>query len=341
MNRHTLPLLVLCAAGPLAAQDGPRKMTIAPEVGATGTYRSTVVQTQKMAMLGQDLRSEIVTELQVRVDEVTQDGTVKATATWHRIRGTMESAMQGTASFDTRDPDAAFGSLGDMAEALAGITGQATQLTFGPNGKLLDRKPLDALVSKVHASLEGPMKLQVQQVVAVRSLEEQASVFGRFPDEPIAPGSEWSEKLEVGDRVLPLVRESNYKLTAADDDQVVVQCSGKVVVGKPKEDAGNDEEDDDPQVQMARAMMRDARISDGVIDGETTLSRKDGLLAASSMRVKMKLEMPNPMGGDDPFVVDVEQTSKLERVTGEAQAPGKDADDKSDDKARGEPAKKK
>src|SRR5690606_36944246 len=187
----------------------------------------------------------------------------------------------------------------------------------------------------------GPMKLQVQQVVAVRSLEEQASVFGRFPDEPIAPGSEWSEKLEVGDRVLPLVRESNYKLTAADDDQVVVQCSGKVVVGKPKEDAGNDEEDDDPQVQMARAMMRDARISDGVIDGETTLSRKDGLLAASSMRVKMKLEMPNPMGGDDPFVVDVEQTSKLERVTGEAQAAGKDADDKSDDKARGEPAKKK
>ena len=325
MNHSPFPRLAiatLALASFSTAQEGARKITISPKAGEVVVYRSTQTQKQTMEAMGQESINEIVTDLKVAVDEVAADGTVKVTATWLRLRGNLQS-MMGEMQFDTKKPEDAGDNpmLEGFAEGCTALINQKTVITFGPDGKLKDKKPLEELAQKLTDKLTGQAKMIFQGIVGVHVLEGQVSVFGTFPQEPVATGGTWTEKKDMGGRGgLNMQSEVTHKLASAGDDMFVIATTGTLTAVPPKEKEENDKADDDEGAAMMRNMMRDAKIKNGKVEAESKVSRKDGLLLSSTNTSQMEIHMTNPMGGDEPFVVGVKQSTKVERAKEEADA---------------------
>jgi hypothetical protein len=309
--------------GPVAAQDDARQRTISPKAGAEARYRSTQVQKQIMAAMDQESTNELTTDVHVKVDDVAEDGTVTATATWLRVRGKL-AAMGMEYEFDSKDPEAAADNpmFGGLAEAVAAVAGQKATLRFGPDGKIRDDQPLRDLAARAADKVTGQARMLLKNSLGPRVFEEQASVFGAFPTTPVAAGGTWTEEKDIRDRGgLPLTSEITRKLERADDEAVVVSFTGTLKMA-PKavegEAAAAAEDDDDEHAAMMQQMLRDAKIDGGKVAGETKISGKDGMLVQSRSTMNMRIEMPNVMGGDEPFVVEIEQKTTTERVAPDA-----------------------
>jgi hypothetical protein len=322
----TSSLLGVALCGAAGAQDAApaRPLTIQPTVGASMHLRTTQTSTQVIEAMGHETSSEQVTELHVAVDDVAKDGTVTATLTWLRMRGTMQSPMGGgEMEFDTAKPDEAGDPmLEGLIEGCTALIGNKTRLTFSPDGNVKDKKPLEELADKVSEKLTGQAKMMFQGIVGMHVLEQQATVFGVFPTEPVAVGGTWTTKRDAGGRGgLNLATELTHKLSAVSDDAYEISTTGVLTAVPATEDAGDD---DDEGAAMMRNMMRDAKVKDAKITSATKISRKDGIVQSSTSATTMAIHMNNPMGGDEPFVVGVKQNSKVERFTPE-KSLGKEA----------------
>ncbi len=320
-------LLSTTLIGVAAAQDGARKITISPKAGTVGHFRVTEARKQIMELMGQESNNEIVTDLQVAVDEVAADGTVKATATWLRIHGTMNAPMGGEIEFDTKKPDEASDDpmFGSLVESCLALIGHKTALTFGADGKLKDKKPLKELNDKMADKLSGQAKMMLQSSFNPSVLENQVGVFGTFPTEAVATGGSWTDTKEQGARGgLSMATEFKHTLATATADAYEISTTGTIGLA-PAKKGEDDEDDEDEGAAMMRSMMRDAKIKDGKVEAQTKISRKDGLVESSLATTSMAIHMNNPMGGDEPFVVGIKQTTKVERVQPEAETKAKEA----------------
>ncbi|MEZ5963837.1 MAG: DUF6263 family protein [Planctomycetota bacterium] len=325
-------ILALGLAPALTAQAHGKAIVIKPTAGARTAYRNTVTAKQVMAAFGQESTSEIVSEFTAQVDEVADDGAVKASFTWTHVRGKLGSPMGGEMEFDTaKDTEEdGTGELGSAIEACHALVGKTVTLTYGPDGKVKDRKPLVDLVDAALERAEGMGRMAIQQFISAENLEMQVSVFGTFPTEPVAVGGDWTETREATRGGMHMRTDTTNKLDTADADSYVVSTQGKISIA-PDKKAKEEEGDDDPQVTMMKSMMREATIEASKLVGSYTVSRKDGLVSRAESDVDLTIQMPNPMGGDQPFVVKVHQKTRQERV---AEAAAGKADKKADAKKK-------
>lgn len=312
---HTYALVTIAAiAATLQAQDSAKKITIQPTAGTTAHFRATTSSTQTMEAMGQETTNEITADLVVQVDGIEKDGAVKATVTWLAVRGKL-SSMMGQTEFDTTKPDKSDeggDELAGVIEACHALVNKKVALTFAPTGKLQDKKPLQQLVDAALEHVEGMTKMSVQGMLSENTLEGQASVFGTFPSEPVKVGGEWTDKTDIPSRGgLSMQSEITSKLDSADAAAYTVSTRGTLSMAPAKEAA---EDDGDEHMSMMRNMMREAKLDGSKLEGSYTVSRKDGMLTAANSVTNLNISMPNPMGGDQPFVVKVKQTRKLERV---------------------------
>lgn len=313
------PLVLLASTFTLTlqAQDGAKKITIQPKAGATAEFRTTTTQTQNLVAMGQESTNEVVVEVRIHVDEVADDGTVKATATWLNAKGKLQS-MMGSMEFDTTKPDSGDDDnpMAGAVEAFHAMMNQKVSLTFGANGKLANKQPLKELADKALERTSGMAQMALHNLVSESALEAQVSVFGRFSAEPVAVGGAWVEnETTPGRGGMGTKIERTCKLDSITDEAYVVSTTGKLDMVPTKDEDAKDG-DDDPNMEMMRNMMREAKVKDGKGEGAFTVSRKDGMLDKASNVVTMSIHMPNPMGGDEAFVVDVRQSTKTERATG-------------------------
>jgi len=301
----------------LVAQDGSKaKITVQPTAGTTVRYRVTSKQTQVLSAIGQENKNETVTEFTVHVDEVGDDGSVRATVTWNVIRGKV-SQMMGSFEFDTGKPaDDDAPMFAGIAAAARALIGKPVQLTFAPTGRLQDQKPLALLAERAQESLDGMARMSAQHLFSARSLAEHAEVFGTFAATPVAVGDEWQEERDSPGGGMTMQAKTTSKLESKTPDAYVVAVRGELVMAPAKDgDQGEGAADDDPQVTAMKEMMRQAKLDDSKLEGTYTIARKDGMLATGSNTATLSISMPNPMGGDDPFVVKVNRSTKVERIT--------------------------
>jgi hypothetical protein len=320
MKLSIASLVALATVSLAPAQDG-KKLTINPKPGEVAMYRSTSTQVQNIEMMGQETTNETVTEIELKIDEVKPDGTIHATGTWKRVAGTLGTPM-GEVKFDTsKNDDSGDGPLAGVADAFHALTKNKQRIVFDAMGEVKEMPDLKAAIDAAGEHLEGTTKMMMQGMFAEGAVKQQFGVFANFGAEAVKPGSTWTRKRNVGGSGgMNMAFETKHKLVEAGKDGYTMSVTGTVAKAKPdaKAEKGDDAEgDDDGQAQMMRKMMEQATISNGKLEGTQTAAL-DGLLKSSTSTMAMDIEMPNPMGGDEPFVVKVKTTTKLERITATA-----------------------
>lgn len=332
-----LPLLTTLAAAQddspaTTAAAGPaHKLSVQAKVGAKAPFRADYVQKQIIAAMGRETETKLVTDYDVEVLAAEKDGSLKVKLTWQRIQGSLSSPMGGAIEFDSsaKDPGSDDPMLGGVVDAFVGMVGKSVELKIGADGQVVDRKPVTDLVTTVSASVDGMGRMVMQGLLSDTAISAQAQVFGAYPKEAIAVGGTWKHSDTTGGRGgMKMKSDVAIKLAALDADTCCTTVSGTINIDKSKTANASVESDDDPQAAMMKNMMAEATIEHGKVTGETTVERKDGMLRSSSNSVSMEIAMPNPMGGDEPFIVKVEQTTKIARRGAEKKAekaaqPGK------------------
>lgn len=320
MKLSTASLVALATISLAPAQDG-KKLTINPKPGEVALYRSTQTQLQIMEMMGQETTNETVTEIELKIDEVKPDGTIHATGTWKRVAGTIGSPM-GEVKFDTsKNEDSGDGPLAGVADAFHALTKNKQRIVFDATGEVKEMPDLKAAIEAAGEHLEGTTKMMMQGLFSEGAVKRQFAVFANLAAEPVKAGSTWTRKRTEGGRGgMNMAFETTHKLVEEGQAGYKMSVTGTVTQAKPEAKAEKDdgaEGDDDGQAQMMRNMMKQAKISNGKLEGTQTASQ-DGLLKSADSTMSMDIEMPNPMGGDEPFVVKLKSTTKLERITATA-----------------------
>lgn len=333
-----LPVLSALAAAQddspaTTAAAGPaHKLSVQAKVGAKAPFRADYVQKQIIAAMNRESETKLVTDYDVEVLAVEKDGSLKVKLTWQRIQGSLSSPMGGAIEFDSaaKDPGSDDPMLGSVIEAFVGMVGKSVELKIGADGQVADRKPVTDFVASLAESVDGMGRMVMQGLLSDTAISAQAQVFGAYPKEAIAVGGSWKHSDNTGGRGgMKMKSDVAIKLAGLDADTYSTTVSGTINIDKSKTANASADADDDPQAAMMQSMMADATIENGKVTGETVVERKDGMVRASSSSVAMEIAMPNPMGGDEPFIVKVEQTTKIarridaEKKTEKAAKPGK------------------
>lgn len=320
MKLSSTTLVAFVTLSLLPAQDG-KQHTISPKAGEAVMFRHTQTATQNIEMMNQETTTETVTDLEVVIDEVKPDGTVHATATWKRIHGSL-GGMQGTTPFDTAKKDGEDDPMfAGVVDAYHALINTKQKVVFAADGDVKELPGLDKTLAAALENVNGMAKMMLHGTLSEGAMKQQFAVFAQLPSGEMKDGT-WTRKRDSSARGgLAMVMETTHKFTAQSADGYEVGFTGKVAqtAAKEKKDEKGNDGDDDSQTQMMRNMMKEAKISDGKIDGSQK-ARKDGLIHSAMWTMSMKIEMPNPMGGDDPFVVAVKNVTKLERVAADAKA---------------------
>lgn len=321
MHSSTSILVALATLPLLPAQDGAKKPVISPAPGSVVLFRNTQTVKQNIQMLGQQSTNETVTDLEFTIDEVKADGTVHATAAWKRVRGSMKGGMQGDMTFDTAEADSDVDPmLAGIVDAFHALTGAKQKIVFDAQGEVKELPGLEKTLETALASVDGMAKMMMQGILSEPSMKQQFAIFASFPGEAPKDGK-WTRTRDASARGgLAMAIETTHQFTSQGADGYELKFTGKVVPGKPAEKA-KDDGDEDEQMQMMRDMMRRAKVSEGKIEG-TQKAGKDGMLRDAGSTMSMTIEMPNPMGGDEPFVVAVETVTKVERLPAGGKAAG-------------------
>lgn len=311
-------LAAFAALSLLPAQEG-KKLTINPKAGEVANYRHTQTATQTMEAMGQESTNETVTDLEVKIDEVKPDGTVHATVTWKRIRGSMggPAAME----FDTakKDGEEAPG-LEGVLDAYHALVGAKQKVIYDATGDVKEVPDFQKTLEAAMANVNGMAKMMMQGTLSESAMKQQFALFATLPKDSAKDGT-WTRKRDASARGgLAMAMETTHKFASQSADGYETSFTGTVKPAPAKADEKQDGDDDEEGGQMAmmRNMMKQAKV-DGKIEG-TQKAGKDGMIATSTATTSMKIEMPNPMGGDEPFVVAVKTVTKIERVTADAKA---------------------
>ena len=316
-----LPVLTTLAAAqddsPATAAAGPaHKLSVEAKVGAKAPFRADYVQKQIIAAMNRETETKLVTDYDVEVLAAEKDGSLKVKLTWQRIQGSLSSPMGGAVEFDSaaKDPGSDDPMLGGVVEAFVGMVGKSVELKIGADGQVADRKPVTDLVASLAENVDGMGRMVMQGLLSDTAISAQAQVFGAYPKEAIAVGGSWKHSDKTGGRGgMKMKSDVAIKLAALDADTCCTTVSGTINIDKSKAANASVESDDDPQAAMMHSMMAEATIENGKVTGETVVERKDGMVRASSNSIAMDIAMPNPMGGDEPFIVKIEQTTKIAR----------------------------
>ncbi len=300
-----------------APASGPaHKLAVQAKAGAKASFRNENIQKQLIAAMGRETETKLTTDYDVEVVSAGADGNTKVKLTWRRISGSLSSPMGGGVEFDSaaKDPGGDDPMLGGVIDAFLGMVGKSVELTVGADGEVTDKKPVTKLIESLTEGVDGMGRMMVQGLLSDTSIAGQAEVFGKYPTEPVAVGGTWKHENKMGGRGgMKMKSDVVVKLTALDADTCRMSVEGAIAIDKSKTAAASTDGGDDPQAEMMRKMMEDATIENGKVKGEAVVSRKDGMLQSSSNATSMDIAMPNPMGGDEPFIVKVEQTTKVSR----------------------------
>lgn len=328
-----LPLLATVVGARVAAQDDApaakaHKLTVQAKAGAKAGFRAESTQAQVIAAMNRETETKLVTDYDVEVLSAEADGSLKIKLTWRRLSGSLSSPMGGGIEFDSADKDAGSDDpmLGSVIDVFLSMVGKSVELTVGANGEVADRKPVVKMVESLMEGAEGMGRMMMQGLLSDSALATQAQVFGTYSKDAVAIGGTWKHEDKTGGRGgLKMKTEATVKLAAYTAETCHTTLAGTIAVDKSKTEAASTEGGDDQQAEMMRSMMAEATIENGKVSGETIVSRKDGMIQSATSTTSMEIAMPNPMGGDEPFIVKVVQTSKFARrdATAKAAAPAK------------------
>lgn len=313
-----LPLLLLAAA--LAAQD-KAPLRLAPPVGSPLFFRYAFDRTQTTEVKGQELVFGLryTHLLKLVVTKVGDDGTAAAELTVLHTKGAATApGDDGDVAFDSTCPAEDEQGIGPVVCAFAGHT---FALRIGKNGEVQELKGADEVLAEVAKKATGRGKqLLAAQITAATLKNAAQTVFGRFPDEPVAIGGSWTR--EVGDELkgTPMVTKTKTTLRTRSAAGIELAVEGTITTPDAK-----------PEQMHLKA---------GKLEGVDTLDAA-GLVLHSTRKTSTTSEGPSPIGSGTIEVAS--ETSVTVARVSEAAATGKAGAEKAEkpaEKGAQDPQKK-
>lgn len=323
---YLLPLALLLPVHLAFAQQGDKyTLGLTATKGTKATFTIHSKSTQDLDMGGQQMTMghDVQRVLSIEVTDVEKDGKLKLAVKWESSSGKMMMPMGGELEFDTTKPaeeedgEAGMGmpTAGQVQKFVGAITGKVLTATVSPSGHDLEIVGLKELTDDATKKVGGMGASMLMGMLNEGLLRRDVDgVLGRYPKEPTAVGGTWkTEVKEAGRRNRPSMRtEGTLKLDKADKDTFVVSMTGSLVKDEPKQDA-KEEATEDPQLKMAAEMMKNMKVSNGKVEGTSTISRADGMVLKSTSKMSADLTMPMPMGGEGEMKIAQSATITTER----------------------------
>ena len=338
MKRIYLPLFLFSAIlAPVAAQKVDLKIPAKKGDAAVFVYKQNVSQAIDLGGQQMDMGQAWSQDMSLTVIEVGADGVLTIEVNIARISGSFELPMMGSVDFDSKpaadekdgkkkeeeeEEDDPMGGMGmpnaaALNKAVRAMVGRTFTAIVDSHGKV---KKVDGIQKALEEakSKSGGGAAMLSSMLSEDTVKQMVeAVFGELPKDAIAAGESWDGEVESDKgRNVPTARKTKLTLAKVDADKAEIAVAGTVDMLKPetkkegdKPKAGEGEEDEAAQ---ARQMMENAKIENGKITGTISVSRKDGFVLRSEIKMSMDIKAPSPMGGGD-MNIGVTSTTTCER----------------------------
>ncbi|MEX0715766.1 MAG: DUF6263 family protein [Planctomycetaceae bacterium] len=246
-----------------------------------------LTQTQKMNMEmnvgGQPFKMDLDMEMNMgwNVDEVASDGKAKMTQTVDRVKMDMTMANQSM-KFDSATPDQADPAGQALAQAIQPLIGAKITQTMDARGKIDDIQIDPEVRKKMQAAGAG-----FGGGLSEDSLKQMFEQIGGLPDKAVAPGTKWSETIDMS---VPGTRagmkiDSTYYGIEDRGGRKLARIDTKFSLGDaspaPADVKDDEEGEDEPQLEI--------KSLEG--DGKTWFDVEAGRLVEADSKVDMVMSL--------------------------------------------------
>ena len=176
------------------------KLSFNPPKGAKYEYRSESVQTAKQNVMGQEMKSEIETDVTyiVEIKDKTSQG-IHVQLTYRDFAYIMSSPMMKM-GYDSKNPIENPSEMDQMlAKMFSGMIGQPCMLVIAPDGSVKSVTGMDAIAENMLKALSdnGQIALQIgaslQQQFGDEAMKNSfQQSFKIYPDNAVKPGDSWN-----------------------------------------------------------------------------------------------------------------------------------------------------
>jgi len=184
-----------------------------PNAGDNFTLTMEMDQSVDMSMMGQSIPMDQKQTYNYlyNIVEVDEEGVFMLEQELSRIRGSVESSMMGSQSFDTDDGEA--GQVGEQMKAMIGVPIRARLTKKGEVVSVEGVEDLQARMSE-EAFDEAQRKI-LEDALDPETFAQNLQTFSFYPDAPIAVGDSWTttSSVRLG---FPMTLESTYTLTRVE-----------------------------------------------------------------------------------------------------------------------------
>jgi len=239
-----------------------------------------------------------------KVVEANADGSGVIEIAVEAVDGKVEMPAMGMeTAFDTRKPETLDSLQGNPGAsevlALTRLAGKSFRLGLSRDGKIVAVK-----------APEGKDGGEAPQVAAL--LE---GVFGGFPSDPVRAGLSWDATGGLASPLGQLAFKGKNTVSSWDEatKTAVLKMEGTATASAAPAGAAA-ADPDDPQAAMAAEMAKQVKVKKGVVTGESTFDVRAGSPSKSKVTMALALEIPNPMGGDEPMEIQVTVAATSELV---------------------------
>lgn len=337
MKRIYLPLFLFSAImAPVAAQKVDLKIPAKKGDAASFVYKQNVSQAIDLGGQQMDMGQAWSQEMALKILEVGADGVLTVEVNIAHISGSFELPMMGSVDFDSKpaadekdgkkkeeeeEEDDPMGGMGmpnaaALNKAVRAMVGRTFTATVDSQGKVKKVEGIQKALEEAKSKSGGGAAMLSSMLSEDTVKQMVEAVFGELPKGAIAAGESWDGDVESDKgRNVPTARKTKLTLAKVDADKAEIAVAGTVDMlkpeakkdgEKPKAGEGEDEE------AQARQMMENAKIENGKITGTISVSRKDGFVLRSEIKMSMDIKAPSPMGGGD-MNIGVTSTTTCER----------------------------
>jgi hypothetical protein len=270
------------------------------QAGTSRRYKQVITQKIRIPAMGEmaDTDTRMEFEVTTKVMSATADqGTIQTTI--DSFLFSMNSAMMGELSFDTRKPETLQGfrdhMLVQMQPALQGmpdIVGKSITVGMRFDGTVVPGSSVgtEALSGSLGA-MGGSMNVEQMSAVLAAFPTAPVKVGLTWPIDSTAPAPQGGSLHTTGSMTVTAWEEVTGIATIATDATVAIDLKGMEMPGGEGMSA--------EEAAQAEAMLASIKVKSSSVKGQDTFDTKNGYRVSSQSSTEMVLEMPNPMMPDE------------------------------------------
>lgn len=328
MTRLSLPAIALLSLTlPIIAQGEAHDLATTAKPDTSVWFFEIEKNSQTIDMGGQMMETgqTVNRKFRIEVKSVDEDGVQIVEVEAFRVYGKMALPMMGDLKFDSLNPvdnsDFDGGMMGlDVAELTKSLTGIAGRKFMAKVDRFGRVKGTPKLIGSKEGVDIAPLADQAKKLVA--------AAFGHRPSEKTAVGGKWEFTQVGGSNQLAMKNKVEATLVKVDADRFLIKFGGTVA----KSNAAATEVDPESEdADMAAELLAGMQISNGKVEGEQQLSRKDGLVATSTFKSTADVSVESQMGEVQMTML---ATTVLARTKAEKALPKKATDQPADKKGK-------